>query len=52
MGRFQSSAFRFPDTFVHLGDGGSAVPLKVTESFWPDLMAGKLADLGPLRHRG
>lgn len=40
------SAFRFPETYVHLGDDGSAVPLPVTESFWADLAAGKLGDLG------
>lgn len=43
------SAFRFPETFVHLGAGGEAVPLPVTDSFWPDLIAGKLDHLGPGR---
>ncbi|MGH0030654.1 MAG: cupin domain-containing protein [Myxococcota bacterium] len=40
---------RFTDTFVHLGHDERAVPLPVTESFWPDLMAGKLDHLGPGR---
>ena len=43
------SAFRFPETFVHLGHDGSAVPLQVTETFWPDLVAGKYDHLGPGR---
>jgi mannose-6-phosphate isomerase-like protein (cupin superfamily) len=47
MGR--PTAFRFPETFVHLGEDGSAVPLAVTERFWPDLIDGKLAPLGPGR---
>lgn len=29
-------------TYVHFTDGGSAEPLDVTDSFWPDLMSGKL----------
>lgn len=37
------------DTFVHLADGGAAVPLPVTESFWSDLTSGRLGDLGPGR---
>ena len=44
----EPAAFRFPHTFVHLGEH-DAVPLEVTESFWPDLMSGKLAHLGPGR---
>jgi hypothetical protein len=39
-------SFRFPDTFVHLGEDATAVPIEVTESFWPDLMSGKLDHLG------
>lgn len=42
------SAYRFPDTFVHLGHDDRAVPIEVTESFWPDLISGRL-DLGPGR---
>lgn len=33
---------RLPDTFVHLGEDGAAVPLEVNESFWADLASGKL----------
>lgn len=44
-----ASAFRFPETFVHLGNDARAVPLPVTESFWPDLSSGKLDHLGPGR---
>ena len=40
------AGFRFPDTFVHLGNDASAVPIEVTESFWPDLISGKLDHLG------
>jgi len=43
-----TTAYRFPETFVHLGDDGSARPLPVTESFWPDLVSGRLG-LGPGR---
>ena len=49
MSRDARAAFRFPDTFVHLGDDARAVPLPVTDSFWPDLIAGKLDHLGPGR---
>ena len=42
------AAFDFPGTFVHLDEGSSAVPIEVTDSFWPDLVSGKLA-LGPGR---
>jgi hypothetical protein len=45
MSRSAASGFRFPDTFVHLGADDSAVPIEVTDSFWPDLISGKL-DLG------
>jgi len=38
----------FPKTFAHLGPAGEAESIEVTESFWPDLMSGKL-DLGPGR---
>jgi len=41
------SAFRFPETFVWLAADGSARPLEVTESFWPDLMAGRLVPSEP-----
>lgn len=30
-------------TYVHFRDGGSAEPIEVTPSFWPDLASGKLA---------
>jgi mannose-6-phosphate isomerase-like protein (cupin superfamily) len=49
MAESREGGFQFPDTFVHLGEQGSAVPLPVTESFWPDLIAGKLDHLGPGR---
>lgn len=41
-------AFRFTETFVHLGHDDRAAPIEVTESFWPDLISGRLA-LGPGR---
>jgi hypothetical protein len=44
-----AESFRFPDTFVHLGDDARAVPLEVSTSFWSDLMSGKLDHLGPGR---
>lgn len=40
------TAYRFPSTYVHLGHDDRATPIEVTESFWPDLMAGKLDSLG------
>ena len=43
------AAFRLPDTFVHLGHDARAVPIEVTDSFWPDLIAGKWDHLGPGR---
>jgi hypothetical protein len=43
------SAYRLPNTFVHLGRDDRAVPIEVTESFWPDLIAGRLDHLGPGR---
>ena len=44
-------AFRFPQTFVHLGGGDTAEPLEVTPSFWEDIAAGRgrFAELGPGR---
>jgi mannose-6-phosphate isomerase-like protein (cupin superfamily) len=44
----QPSAYAFPNTYVHLRDDGGATPIALTESFWPDLAAGKL-ELGPGR---
>lgn len=35
-------------TFVHLDDDGTATPLGVTESFWPDLISGQLGEPGQL----
>jgi mannose-6-phosphate isomerase-like protein (cupin superfamily) len=32
-------------TYVHLGEGGAATPIPVTERFWPDLSSGKLPEL-------
>lgn len=50
MAQSAPAAFRFPETFVHLGDDdATAVPLEVTESFWPDMIAGKFDHLGPGR---
>ena len=44
-------AFQFPESFVHLGDGGAADPLEVTPTFWADIAAGRgrFAELGPGR---
>jgi mannose-6-phosphate isomerase-like protein (cupin superfamily) len=44
----QPTAYAFPNTYVHLADDGGAIPLALTDSFWPDLMSGKL-ELGPGR---
>lgn len=44
----QPTAYAFPNTYVHLAEDGGANPLALTESFWPDLGAGKL-ELGPGR---
>lgn len=49
MAESREGGFQFLDTYVHLGERGAAVPLTVTESFWPDLIAGKLDHLGPGR---
>lgn len=47
MGAREPAAFRFPETFVHLADEGArAHPIEVTESFWPDLVAGRFDHLG------
>ncbi|WNG35545.1 hypothetical protein F0U61_19115 [Archangium violaceum] len=32
-------------TYVHLGDGGTATPIEVTESFWSDLSQGRHPEL-------
>ena len=42
-------AHELTSTYVHLGEGGTSTALEVTASFWPDLMASKLAHLGPGR---
>lgn len=50
MGAREPAAFRFPETFVLLSDDDArAHPLEVTESFWPDLVAGRFDHLGPGR---
>lgn len=41
--------FAARDTYVHLGAGGAAVPVEVTDSFWEQLGSGALAHLGPGR---
>lgn len=41
-------AHPFPKTYAHLGEAGEAVAIELTDSFWPDLISGKL-DLGPGR---
>lgn len=33
---------KIDSTFVHLGDGGAATPIPVTDTFWTDLAGGKL----------
>lgn len=37
----EESAFDLVSTFVHLEDGGHAKPVAVTDTFWPELMAGR-----------
>lgn len=37
------------DTYVQLFEGGAARLLPVDDSFWPDVMAGKRADIEPGR---
>lgn len=46
----EPAAYRFPETFVHLADDDArAFPIEVTDSFWPDLVAGKFDHMGPGR---
>lgn len=41
--------YRIDDTFLHLGPDGVSIPLRVTDTFWQDLGAGKYGHLGPGR---
>lgn len=41
--------FNALETYLHLGPGGSSVPLEVNESFWQKLTSGGFAHLGPGR---
>ena len=42
-------AFDLSGTFVHLEDGGEALPVEVTESFWQELTTGEAQSDGVAR---
>lgn len=44
-----SRPIHLSSTYVQLLDGGAARLLEVTDSFWPDVMAGKRPDIEPGR---
>ena len=35
---------KIDSTYVHLGDGGAATPIPVTDSFWSDLTSGRMPE--------
>jgi oxalate decarboxylase/phosphoglucose isomerase-like protein (cupin superfamily) len=41
MAQTPRAAFDLFGTYVHLGDGGGALPVTVTETFWDELMSGE-----------
>lgn len=44
-----ADTYEIDSTFVHLGADRSTVPLEVTETFWSDLVSGRLSNLAPGR---
>ncbi|XLZ69389.1 WxcM-like domain-containing protein [Massilia sp. SR12] len=46
---YHPGPFEAVDTYLHLGPGGTAVPLEVNETFWEKLGSGGLDHLGPGR---
>ena len=46
MAQSKRGAFDLFGTYVHLGDGGGALPVTVTETFWEELMTGQYRSEG------
>lgn len=46
MAQDKRGAFDLFGTYVHLGDGGGALPVTVTETFWNELMTGEYRSEG------
>jgi len=46
MAQSTRGAFDLFGTYVHLGDGGGALPVTVTDTFWDELMSGEYRSEG------
>ena len=41
----ETPVFNLSTTYVHLRDGGQSDPVELTDTFWPEVMAGKCPEL-------